>query len=378
MLKGSQVVLLKSGAKTKGGLEKYAEKIALAFVDRGAQVTYLSTGEAPPSKDNICFHSFPIKSSLSCRKLDQFDRSVEKWIQTHPADLIFGLDRNRTQTHLRAGNGVHAAFLKSRMLTEGKIKYYSSLINPLHRKILSLETKGFCNPRLQKIFTNSEMTRKEILQYYPVDPTKIQVIHNGVEWKEMESDFIFWKEGRKQMLQKHQLDPHLFHLIFIGHGYLRKGLDVLIDALKKWPFRDFHLSVVGNEKRLDQYVEKVKQLNMQNQIRFFGPQTTIPFYQLADALVIPSFYDPFANVTVEALSMGVFVVSSKTNGGHEILNKQNGAIIENLLDRESILTALNQALKNRKTEQKALDIRKSVSHLDFSRQLTQLIDACEY
>ena len=61
-------------------------------------------------------------------------------------------------------------------------------------------------------------------------------------------------------------------------------------------------------------------LNIQRRVTFFGPQKEIrPFYQFADALVIPSFYDPFANVTVEALAMGLFVVSSKSNGGHEIL-----------------------------------------------------------
>ncbi len=55
-----------------------------------------------------------------------------------------------------------------------------------------------------------------------------------------------------------------------------------------------------------------------------------PFYQLADALAIPSFYDPFANVTVEALAMGLFVVSSRSNGGFEILDPSKGIIIENL------------------------------------------------
>ena len=40
------------------------------------------------------------------------------------------------------------------------------------------------------------------------------------------------------------------------------------------------------------------------------PDNVLKFYKIADCLVIPSFYDPFANVTVEALAMGVFVITS--------------------------------------------------------------------
>jgi len=377
MFKSKKVILLKPGAKNQGGLEKYAHRIALAFVEKGAQVTYLSTGEPPKNISGVDFQSLPVKSCLSVLKLRQFDAAVKKWLTIHTADIIFGLDRNREQTHLRAGNGVHAAFLKSRLLSEGKTKYYLSLANPLHRQILSIEKEAYSHPRLKKIFTNSKMVRKELIDYYSIDSNKIQVVYNGVEWKEMEPDFTCWKEAKTAALKRHNLDPNSFHLLFVGHSYLRKGLDPLIEALSRWKFRDFQLSVVGSEKRLDQYKEKIKKLNMERQIHFFGPQSKItPFYQMADALVIPSFYDPFANVTLEALAMGVFVVSSKTNGGHEILNEQNGAIIEDLLDSESILNALNQALKLKKTEPRALQIRQSISYLDFSHQLNQLITAC--
>jgi UDP-glucose:(heptosyl)LPS alpha-1,3-glucosyltransferase len=377
MLTPKKVVLLKAGSKQPGGLEKYTQRIGSAFVERGAHVTHLSTGLKGNCPPGIHFHPFPIKSRLSFRKIEQFDLAVQKWLKNHPADLIFGLDRNRIQTHLRAGNGVHAAFLKSRILTEGRAKYYLSLANPLHRKILSIEKESYSHPMLQKIFANSHKVRRELEEHYSVDPAKIEVIHNGIEWNEMEKDFVVWPEAKKSLLEKHQLDPHLFHLVFIGHGYLRKGLDALLEALAEWTFSDFHLSIIGKEKRMLSYIAKVKKLNKAHQIRFFGPQkTTLPFYQLADALIIPSFYDPFANVTIEALAMGLFVISSKENGGHEILTAQNGTVIENLLDPSSILQSLNLALQHRKTPQSSLSIRQTVRHLDFSHQLTRLIDAC--
>jgi UDP-glucose:(heptosyl)LPS alpha-1,3-glucosyltransferase len=221
------------------------------------------------------------------------------------------------------------------------------------------------------------MVRRQILDRFAIDSAKVEVIHNGVEWKEMEKDFKGWETGRTASLSKWNLDPNCFHFLFIGNGYLRKGLDPLLEAMARLPNREIHLSVVGKDKRISFYQEKCKKLGLQNRVRFFGPQKEIrPFYQLADALAIPSFYDPFANVTVEALAMGLWVISSKTNGGHEILTPNNGAIIDNLLDVESVKDALLSALSRPKTSLSALAARRSVESFDFSRQLNTLMDAC--
>ncbi len=371
-----EIVLLKSKAGNQGGLEKYASRIANAFIERGAQVTLLTTGEVlRDSKIPV----FSIKTTPwpAFIRMEQFDRFVCRWLKTNRADLVFGMDRNRHQTHIRAGNGVHAAYLESRAATEGRLKVLLCKMNPLHRKILDLERGAFENPELKKLFTNSRMVRDQILQYYSTDPSKIEVIHNGVEWREMESDFSKWEEERSTCLKKFHLDPHRFHFLFIGNGYLRKGLDRLLTGLSLLKRGDFHLSVIGKDKQMDLYKAKAIRLGLKERVHFFGPSQEIRlFYQLADALIIPSFYDPFANVTVEALAMGLYVVSSRTNGGHEILTKTNGAIIEDLLDPEAMVEALEKAMQNRKTRASAISARSSVEHLDFSNQMRLLMDSC--
>ena len=370
-----QIVLLKSRSNNCGGLEKNAARIADAFSSRGHQVKILTSGSSHSASEKIV--AFKTVSWPGFVRLEQFDRSVQDWLGKNQADLVFGMDRNREQTHIRAGNGVHAAYLDSRIHTEGKFKHWLCLMNPLHRKILEIEKAAFENPRLKKLFANSAMVRRQILTRYKIDPAKVEVIHNGVEWSEMEGDFTSWKEGKAAALKKFQLDPGKFHFLFIGHGFLRKGLDRLLEALSLLPFRNFHLSVVGKDKRTGFYRDLVGRLGLKNQVRFFGAVAEIrPFYQLADALVIPSFYDPFANVTVEALAMGLFVVSSKYNGGSEILTPENGCIIERLLDPDSMTHALMQAVQRPKTGSSSQICRKSVSHLDFPKQLSKLIDAC--
>lgn len=363
----AHVVLIKSKLGKTGGLEKHALRLASAFRERNCNVTLL-TSEPPETKFPIDIISLKALKKPAFLHMESFDKAVRKWLEDHPARVIFGLERGRFQTHLRAGTGVHAAYLERRRELESRWKRFSFALNPLHRKILSLEKEAFENPHLKRVFANSHMVKEEILRFYRIDPEKIAVIHNGVEWKEMQEPFSLWPEKKRE--------DSLFHFLFIGNGYRRKGLNLLLLALQKLPTRRFLLSVLGKDKNLLDYVDLSKRLGLEKNVRFLGEQNPLPFYQEADALVIPSWYDPFANVTVEALAMGVQVISSKYNGGHEILTEENGHIIPNLHDTDSFAAVLEKALRSPKTLSSSSRIRGSVSSLDFSLQMKKLIDDC--
>ena len=246
---------------------------------------------------------------------------------------------------------------------------------PAPKTLLKIEKSAFEDEGLKKLFVNSNMVREEILRFYKTDPQKICVLHNGVEWEEMQPDFDAWENLKPQIAQEFQLNPSTFHFLFVGHNYRRKGLELLLKALSRLSHEEFHLSVVGKEKQLSFFKALVKALNLKNKVSFFPEQKQIrKFYQLADALIIPSIYDPFANVTVEALAMGVYTVSSKTNGGKEVLTPDSSAIIENLYQIDTIVDALKLALSHPKTKKRADAIRESVKHLDFSRQLNRYVN----
>lgn len=346
-----------------GGLEKYTFFLAKAFVHVGCDVTLLTTEES--SLEGATVIQIAKRHKFSLKQHTLFDKSCNRWLEAHPHDIVFGMERNSFQTHYRAGSGVHAAYLHQRMMHEPFLKRLSFTCNPLHRKILSLEKQAFHNPRLLKIFTNSHMVKEEIVHYYKTPEEKIEVVHNGVEWQEFERPFL-------ASLQKRQRSS--FELLFIGNGYRRKGLDYLLKGLSLLPHRDFHLSVVGKEKKATFYNALCRKLGLEKEVSFYGPRRDIlPFYQMADALAIPSIYDPCANVTLEALAMGLFVISSLHNGAHEILSPERGTIIEKLTDPASVAAALEQGLKHPKTAPSATKIRESVRELDFSSQLSKIV-----
>lgn len=371
------IAILKSRISRLGGAEKYAWRLAKAFRAAHCPVTVLTTETAAgfSSDPHLKVISLSLKSKMSFRKVQEFDSFCSQEVSREKIDIVFGLDRNSFQTHLRASNGVHAAYLEHRRETDGWFKRLSHAINPLHRTLIKIEKESFENPNLEVLFTNSHMVRSEILEHYNTDPRKIRVVHNGVEWVEMAQDFSQWQEKKMAIARDFNLDPSFYHFLFIGHNYRRKGLEKLLFALGSLPTRDFHLSVVGQDKNTNYFSALAHKLNLAHQVRFFGHRSDIrSFYQLADALVIPSFYDPFANVTVEALAMGLYVVSSKTNGGHEVLTPQNGTVIESLSSIDSLAESLKTALRHPKTKETSLKTRESVRHLDFSQQLRLFTD----
>jgi UDP-glucose:(heptosyl)LPS alpha-1,3-glucosyltransferase len=360
----SSVVFLKSRAHYRGGLEKYTRYLIRAFVERGCKVTLLTTGDALELQGIKCY-SLARDSKFTLYNLLNFNFRCQKWLNQNPQDVVFGLERTTLQTHYRAGSGVHAVYLKQRKLIDASWKQMSFKINPLHRTLLFLEKKAFESPYLRVLFTNSLMVKNEILSHYSTLPAKIEIVHNGVEWEE-------WQSAFETSFNQPKVEP--FHFLFIGNDYKRKGLLFLLQGLDLLKNVDFRLTVIGKEKNLLFFKEWVTKRGLKEKVEFLGAQSsTLPFYQAADALVIPSIYDPFANVTIEALAMGLFVVSSPYNGGKEVLQPYSGTVIEELTSPESMAHALKIALAHPKTSVSAHKIRQSVKSLDFSFQLNQIV-----
>ena len=372
------ICILKQRLGQTGGLEKSTLKIAEGFAQKGHRVSLICSSKEPQDLPSyLNYIKINLESLTTFLQVLEFDHKVNQFLKENHFDIVFGMERNTLPTHVRLGNGIHRAYLDRRNQIEPLIKQLITKINPLHHLLLHMEKKTLENPNLKKIITNSHMVARELSSYYNADEKKVQVIHNGVEWHQIEKDFNSWLEVKHKSISLFSLDSSKFQLLFVGHGFKRKGLLVLLEALALMPHRDFHLHVVGKDKNLSFYQKKASTLALFDHVTFHGEQKNIKmFYQIADCVVIPSYYDPFANVTVEALAMGIPVISSLYNGGAEILSDEIGYKVESLQDPHLLKEALEASFEKPKTWSRSIKIRESVKGLDFSFQIGKLVDAC--
>ena len=373
----ADIVLIKYHFQNFGGLEKYSKAIITHFLEKNLKILILTSDAKNEYLENNALEVKVIKPKgfFKFQKILDFDKKCKKFLKNVDCKTIFSLDRSSFHTHIRLGNGLHIAYLERRKLYNSKIKKILMNINPLHISLLRMEKRSFENPLLKKVFVNSRMIKDEILKFYPCYCKNIEVIHNGVDLETSKIFFENWKIKKDDFIKKLHLDPSDFHFLFNGNDYKRKGLKYLLHALSLIKEEKFHLSVIGKESRIKTYIKLAKKLNLQEKVSFFNKRDDIyNFYRLADALVIPSFYDPFANVTIEALSMGVYVITSKYNGAKEIVNAINGKIIDDIQDEKEFSKVLqNTIINNKKTEIKAKKIKESVNDLSLQKQIELLI-----
>ena len=372
------IAFLKSDLTKQGGLEKYSLELMQACAQKGFTVYILTTNwnenNTLPFPATVV--SFGDRNLFSLLHLLVFDWHCRRWLKKNKVDYVFGLERHFVPQHFyRAGNGVHAAYLNRRSRLASFFKCFSFLINPLHKLILRSEKRTFESPTLIKLITNSHLVEHEVLVYYPkVDPAKIAVVHNGVEWKQLQKPFDDTFKDKNRILASLNIPPRRYQFLFVGNEYKRKGLHLLMRALahiSKFS-KDWNLLVVGRERHEAGFYHRRDELGLQDNVFFFGKRSdVVEFYKASDCLVVSSLYDPFANVTIEALAMGLYVVSSDQNGGSEVIHKRSGCVYAT---QEGLIKSLQLALRHPKTPESASAIRNMYSSFDFSNQIQKIVN----
>ena len=108
-------------------------------------------------------------------------------------------------------------------------------------------------------------------------------------------------------------------LAFVGSGFARKGLDTVLAAMARSRLRS-RLVVVGRDRELPRFAALAQALKIAGRVSFAGGVDDVrPHYAAADALVLPTLYDPFPNVVLEAMAMGLPAIVSDQCGAAELV-----------------------------------------------------------
>ncbi|MCA9994981.1 MAG: glycosyltransferase family 4 protein [Anaerolineales bacterium] len=141
-------------------------------------------------------------------------------------------------------------------------------------------------------------------------------------------------------------------LLFVGNLIPRKGLHTLLDALATMPRSDWRLAVVGETAVSPAYTahiqHQIARHNLANSITLHGP---LPDAALADQfarshlLVVPSSYEGFGIVYLEAMAFGLPAIGTTAGAANEIIHDGDNGLLIAPDDADTLaqrLTALHQ------------------------------------
>lgn len=327
-----KIGFVRRGYSPSGGAENYLKRLARAVIELGHEAQLFATDDWPASE-----WPFGSLSVIGATSAIGFADQLEKVRPEISCDVLMSLERVWHCDVYRAGDGVHRAWLAHRSKFELPLQRFARGLNRKHNDILRLEAALFATGGAQRLIVNSEMVKREIIDFYHCPAEKIDIIRNGIPLDE----FRFDPELRGKSRAALKLKPDEIALLFAGSGWERKGLRFAIEAMELCRNPKMVLLVAG---RGNERLYKTKRLRFlrEEPVRFIGEVIDLrPTYAASDIFILPSIYDPFSNACLEALAAGLPVITTRSNGFSEII--ENG-IHGSVVDAANNILALRDAI----------------------------------
>jgi UDP-glucose:(heptosyl)LPS alpha-1,3-glucosyltransferase len=340
-----------------GGVETATSGLLGALVAHGHEVHRAGPGRQAPLP-GVTDHPLrvpPLPSPLRALALVAATARIARdgrW------DVVQSHERTLTQDVYRAGEGCHRGYLAAMEVVPSRPVH--------HRVVLALERRVF--RRTPEIVAISRAGAEEIGRLYGVPSLRLSVVYNGVDLERFHPRVQ--TEHRAAARAEIGVAAQAWLLLFAGSGFERKGLEVAIRALAALDDRRSRLLVVGRGD-VPRHRAVADAAGVADRIVWLGVRPDIErWYAAADVLVLPTRYEPFGNVHLEALATGLPVVTSRAAGGAEALTPACGAAVDPRAPG-AFATAIAE-LRARPSAQVRAAARAAAEPFTFARQVADL------
>lgn len=121
-------------------------------------------------------------------------------------------------------------------------------------------------------------------------------------------------EARRSMREEHGIPLEKTMLLFVGRFVKAKGVHLIIDAMSLSSQSNLHLVLVGDGVEKSKYLEMIDKYNLQDSVTILPPCRSVEeYYQMADAFVMSSSYEPLGQTILEAFASGLNVIAFKSS-----------------------------------------------------------------
>lgn len=240
-------------------------------------------------------------------------RGVLRLMAGWQPDVIHGHDWMVAHSCVLAAQESTLPFVLTVHATEAG-RHQGWLSNELSRTVHGIEAWGA--HQASSVIACSEHMRWEITRLFEIPTDRVTVIPNGV-------DPGSWRVPAR--LRRAARDAHPGSLIvFTGRLEWEKGVHTLIDAmaLVRRAIPDARLVIAGRGSKHDDLVKQARRRRLGRAVSFEGwlpEQDLHALVAAADVAVVPSIYEPFGMVALEAAAVGTALVVTRSGGLAELV-----------------------------------------------------------
>ncbi len=340
------------GKEIVGGLGIVASKLTSQLRRNGYQVTVITLNRKghelkKEGYKNITVYHFPKQPPYyQCRQL--VAQEILPYIEL--PDLI----------HLQSVQGLELAkALKNQygipvVYTSHSMGIVESETTDRERTEVNLQQEKIYE-LADTIICPSRMEKHRFGLHYPYLQNKVEVIPNGIDVHKVEP--------------KKNIHPH--RLLYVGRAARSKGLETLILALpkviQKLPKTVLHVIGHGSSSYMKQINDLIRQYNLKHKVIFhpWMEQAELSrYYKASTIVIIPSYYESFGMVMLEAMAHGTAVIATTEVGAAEEISRSVVLKVPPK-DSDQMAKAIIHLLKNRHTL-----IERGKSGIEISKEYT--------
>jgi glycogen synthase len=313
----------------EGGLARHVRKLSEQLVADGVEMHVLTRGgghlPAQEDRHGVIVHrvrepAYPKDVNAFVRWVDAMNTDMRamgtELCERYDFDLVHSHDWLVAGTAEPLARSTNRPWLVTVHATEfgrhqGWVdKYPQSHIHAVERDMVR---------NADHVITCSNYMRGHVGSTFGVSPRSISVIPNGIDPKDLD-----YGDDDLQALRAKYAEPDQRLVLLVGRLVYEKGFHLALDALARVirRFGDVRFVVAGTgtaEKELKKQARSLGLTKHGTFLGWVGDDKLHSLYRIADLCIVPSIYEPFGLVALEAMASGTLCIVADTGGLREVV-----------------------------------------------------------
>ncbi len=312
-----------------GGLSRHVYYLSRELANLGNEV-YIVTLEFPnaaPEEHTKNLHIYRVKVELASYDFLTWCYAFNHFFEKKISAIASDIDIIHAHDWLVSPSAIATKHMLKKPLIATfhslEIGRVGSLSNPLSIVINNLE--WWLSYEARFVITTSYSMKNQLIEHFKLPESKIFVINNGINIDDFNIEV---DEKEVKAMLGFSEDEKLIG--FVGRMTEQKGPRYFVEAMPKIlkRYSSARFVLVGDCWQLNEVKNLVSSYGLDQFVRvvgFVSDETLKKILKACDILVIPSVYEPFGIVALEAMALGTVVIASDVGGLSEIIdNEKNG------------------------------------------------------